>query len=508
MDALQLLKLNNEKKENFQEKRNIICLYPDYNLLKAVFDDETNFIVVLSLINLNIESDEFFELIIKNQNRIGRIVISPLSYEAFYEMFKTDYQLSIEEILLYRNAQLDYTREMARSVLPLVESDYRYFIALSFWVSVFKTYPIKFVVSGSIYHGDLFDAFAYNIARQHKIPVYYFCFQLLMENKQLVAVKRVLGAEETFLRLNAITGESKIDLNSYCFHNMGHKKAKTASPQKIKHFFGLKVLRRIQFFINNYRLSTKELFLLQTKKFKSHFTYGILEIADSLAYIKELKKIYKAICSSIDTNEKYIYFSLHLEPEAAILNSSICASQLFYIKMLSENLPAGWKVYVKDHPYQYVVQKQSLWYVFYAIKNFRPKSFYAHIINMKNVKLIDYAVPSKEVLEHASAVASINGTVNFECLLSGKPLLFFQNSMSLISQIQDLYKITNGKDVYNALLEIEKNEFKSNNFQEEKFIPYLVEFGKHNLSSFDENEEKKYKLILKQIIKDVSLFKK
>lgn len=501
MNLLELLEINNEKKDNYQDKINIICLYPSYTMLKAILDDEKIFIATLTVYREVLESEEFLELILKNKNRIGRICSSLASYEEFYAMFKTDYQLDINEISKYRNAQLDCTREITRSVLPLVESDYRYFISLSFWLSIFSTYPIKFVLSATIYHGNLLDSPAFHIARQNNIPVYFLSFQLLMDTRQLVAVKKFWGEKETFLGFNKVLSESKIDLTPYCFHKMIQKKAKKAETQKFKHFFWLKIQRRIKFFINRLKLSKKELFLIKAGKFKSHFTYGLLEVAESLAYIKELRKIYKLLSCSIDENDKYVYFSLHLEPEASILNSSICASQLFYIKMIADNLPPGWKVYVKEHPYQFFVQNQRLWHCFYGIKNFRPMSFYEHIIKMKNVKLIDYTIPSKELVEHASAVASINGTVNFECLFSGKPLLFFQNSMSLISQIQNTYKITNGKDVYNALLKIDNGEFNSNTFQKEKFTPYLVEFDNYELFLPDENENK-YKMIMQHIIND------
>lgn len=509
MNLLQLLEINNEKKDSYHDKKNIICLYPSYSTLKAIFDDETIFIAVLTVYREVLESNEFLELIIKNKNRIGRITSSLASYEEFDEMFKTDYQLDLREIALYRDAQLNCTREMARSVLPLVEIDYRYFTALSFWLSIFKRHEIQFVITGCNIHGNLLDSLATGIARQRTVPVYILSCQyrameknLISMGKILVSIKKDYHGEEKFIAVNNILGNFTIDIKPYCFNKVNQNKEKEKEIEVIKNFFWLKLERRIRFFINNHILSTKEAFILQAKKFKSHFTYGILEMADSLTYIKEIKKNYHALSDTIDKKEKYIYFPLHIEPEARVFNGSSCSNQLFLIKMVADNLPEGWKVYVKEHPNQFDIKKQRLWYMFYSIKIFRPKSFYYHLYKMKNVKLINHAVLSEALIENSMAVASLSGTVCIECLSKNKPLLYMGKLLSVVNELSCIYKINNGEDVKNALKNIENNlKLDTSNFGEE-LSAYVFEVDEKKDFCYDESEVIKSGKILKWMIKD------
>lgn len=108
-------------------------------------------------------------------------------------------------------------------------------------------------------------------------------------------------------------------------------------------------------------------------------------------------------------DKKYIYFALHVDPEASTL---ICApyhaNQTAVIEALSKSIPLSTTLLVKEHPI--MVGK-------------RPKGFYKKIAEMPNVALIDYDEDSRQIIQNSSLVATITGTVGWEAMTLQKPLL-------------------------------------------------------------------------------------
>lgn len=110
-------------------------------------------------------------------------------------------------------------------------------------------------------------------------------------------------------------------------------------------------------------------------------------------------------------NEPFVFFPLHLQPEAILLGASPgYLDQLALIRLLSASLPAGYRLVVKDHP---------------ITGGMHEKEFYQAIQNLPNVCLLDERVNSRDIIAKASLIATISGTIGFEALISGKPALMF-----------------------------------------------------------------------------------
>ncbi len=127
--------------------------------------------------------------------------------------------------------------------------------------------------------------------------------------------------------------------------------------------------------------------------------------------------------------DKYVFFALHFQPEATTL---VCApkyeKQLFFIDNLVKSLPSDTKLYVKEH---------------YAFLGHREPGFYNRLKQYGNVVLINPLAQSKDLILHSEAVVTLTGTVGWEGMILGKPVImagkmFYQNAPGVL-HVDDIY---------------------------------------------------------------------
>ena len=112
-------------------------------------------------------------------------------------------------------------------------------------------------------------------------------------------------------------------------------------------------------------------------------------------------------------NEDFAFYPLHVEPEiATLLYAPFFTDQIHLIKLIARSLPVGYKLYVKEHPMMVV---------------YRPRSFYKEIKKTPNVRLINPAVTSFELILNAKLITTISGSVGWEGTLLKKPVITFGN---------------------------------------------------------------------------------
>lgn len=117
-------------------------------------------------------------------------------------------------------------------------------------------------------------------------------------------------------------------------------------------------------------------------------------------------------------SEPYVYFPLHLQPEATTVPlGGLYWDQLNVVRLLSSCLPPGWKLAVKEHPQMFRYNRR--W------PRARSLRFYEDLVEQPNVVLLDMTTKSGKAIENAQAVATITGTVGWEALNLGKPVLAF-----------------------------------------------------------------------------------
>ncbi len=111
--------------------------------------------------------------------------------------------------------------------------------------------------------------------------------------------------------------------------------------------------------------------------------------------------------------EQYVLYPIHLQPEASTLvQAPFYLDQAALIEDISKSLPVGCRLYVKEHV---------------SNRGRRPLAFYKRLRETFGVRLLGPDEDTWTLIRDAAAVAVITGTVGWEGLLFGKPVVTFGN---------------------------------------------------------------------------------
>lgn len=195
-------------------------------------------------------------------------------------------------------------------------------------------------------------------------------------------------------------------------------------------------------------------FYIDTMFMKIHW----LEYCKSYRMLMSAKRVLESMENEPCFDEKYIFFPLHFEPEATIDGRALIVSQLTIIQMISNVLPKGWKVYVKEHPHQFRVNT-NLFYTFaYTAGKFKTKDFYRQLAKIDNVRVIKKEFDSKNLIKQAKAIATMSGTVTAEAMLLKKPVIVFTGHRTIYRKIHDYFCVESMESLKKAIYEIIKEK--------------------------------------------------
>ncbi|GIZ11944.1 hypothetical protein [Pseudomonas sp. NCCP-436] len=148
---------------------------------------------------------------------------------------------------------------------------------------------------------------------------------------------------------------------------------------------------------------------------------------------------YKKLSTNKVPTGKYLYFPLHMQPEASSCPlGGLFSDQLRAVRMLAEALPADWKLVVKEHP----LQKMEA----------RPAGWYHELVKNSNVVLVEQGVSSSDLQKGALAVATLTGAAAWEAWLWRKPALVLGHI--LYQDAPGIYKVRSRQDAKDALSKI------------------------------------------------------
>ena len=120
----------------------------------------------------------------------------------------------------------------------------------------------------------------------------------------------------------------------------------------------------------------------------------------------------RAVSKDIDLKANFVYFPLHLQPEMTTDSlGGVYRDQMLAIERVSELLPEGWFVYVKENPYQDEFR--------------RGRCFFQRLKMLKNAKLVPNETSTYELIANSKFVATITGTAGWEALTGGRNVLTF-----------------------------------------------------------------------------------
>ena len=227
----------------------------------------------------------------------------------------------------------------------------------------------------------------------------------------------------------------------------------------------------------------------------------------------------KISIKNINKYEKFVYFTLHSEPERALLfPAPFYMNQLSVIQNIAKSIPTDYKLYVKEHPTQ-------------RIFGWREQNWYKELTYLPNVKLIHPNVSNQELLKNCSLAISIGGTVGLEASFFNKPSIVFADviysmikSVVKIENLSELPKVIRSSlniqvdinDLNKYLQTIEKISFKINlekirNDMKHRFYydDFLreVEISEIEMNKFIDDYKDDFKLIVDEHIKKINYYK-
>ena len=128
---------------------------------------------------------------------------------------------------------------------------------------------------------------------------------------------------------------------------------------------------------------------------------------------KAKKNIRDITAANIDLEKKYVYFPLHLQPEMTVDTiGGIYRDQILAIEQVRRLIPKEWYIYVKENPKQ-------------LPNATRGKYFFKRLKSIDKVVFVDRCVDTYELLRNSQFVATVTGTVGWEAISGGKPVLTF-----------------------------------------------------------------------------------
>ncbi|MFC7073163.1 hypothetical protein ACFQJ7_12125 [Halovenus rubra] len=168
---------------------------------------------------------------------------------------------------------------------------------------------------------------------------------------------------------------------------------------------------------------------------------------------------YRDLFQRPNYNSNYVYFPLHLQPEASTMVKAPMYVELpDVIRDLSKSLPVDYNLYVKEHP------------ALYKYKIRRPR-YYKEIDKLPNTVLIHPHVDSHELIKSSDAVTTVTGTAGLEGVFYKKPVLTFGEPN--YSKLPQVYEAGDPKGLpavlYDAL-----SEHRHTDEYESELIKYLT----------------------------------
>ena len=410
--------------------------------------------------------------------------------EDFIAAHETDYELTPEDVENYRFAQLKMAYFGQRFLRDDASIQYRYFAALRFFLGFFQKEKIDMVFDCTVEHGSISDSLIFEIAKKMHIPCYVsvtdffhkMCIKNYNENKLLDITTAQLPPADFKGYFDFLVNYA----NSYRIRFLGENK-----------------LQYLRFAIKSFIYHTNYLMTKLKDQFLGKYccrhTVSKKERADGYVYISKLHKYYEKLAKKPELTVPYIYYSLHQEPEASFMNRNWMTNQLYIIQLLSETLPTGWKLYVKEHPSQFNIYERwrPLLFNFYIkVQYYRAPNFYEQILRFKNTELIGMRTNSSDLITHAQAVASICGTVLEEAVARHKSVLIFGRELIWVEKLKEANVVSTRKEIREALRKIQQKPHPEYVDAQEVFSKYSFCAGE-NRSHYHESWEKALHWLLK-----------
>ena len=320
---------------------------------------------------------------------------------------------------------------------------------LSYWLSVLNETRPDFVIFSQAPH-LVYDYVLYSLCKQKGIQTVIFEFTklggLLFSTASIEGATPLMQRYERLLA-NYTPGYTEISDSS---HN--HLKAMSGAyediPTHVRPFFGMESGRERTSVHNQFsplllmsrlmrllrepiavawrssrRLTPPNYLKQPGKKMEESHMSGlqyILHRVRSRRKMNLLAASYRRMAQPPDMTKPFVYVPLAYQPERTTSPlGGVFVNQILMVQLLSDSLPEGWYLYVKEHPAQFLKQQT------FRTQSGRTKDLYDDLAAIPNVILMDSSVSSFDLTDKSLAVASVTGTTGWEAVVRGTPTLVF-----------------------------------------------------------------------------------
>ncbi len=350
---------------------------------------------------------------------------------------------------------------------------YHYY--LQYWLGVMdKLKPDAIIFTAPPHTG--FDFVIYNIAKFLKIKTILFLYTMISD-RHLLVNEYTIGSQSLRKEIeNNRSKEYKVDdlspdVRDYYLNQID--KASDSTPRELK----VAKNKNSGFNLLLIKLKLIAKSILDFSIFNKVFLFIIKKIGPNF------KKEYLKWQNQIDYNKKFIYVPLHYQPECSTAPmGGVFVDQILMIKILAAAVPDDWQIYVKEHPYQWLIQGINY-------TNARYSGYFEAIAKIKKVKLVSAKTVSIELIEKSQAVVIVAGTAGWEAVMRQKPVLIF--GYPWYRDAPGVFKVNDVESCQVALAKINSG-FK---VKEQEIINYLASFDKISFQTyFDELSTSRSKL--------------
>lgn len=157
-------------------------------------------------------------------------------------------------------------------------------------------------------------------------------------------------------------------------------------------------------------------------------------------------RTYGSLWQSPNKEERYAAFFLHFQPERTTLPESYgFGQQLGAIVALAATLPAGMRLYVKEHPSMYTADCH--WFE-------RRPFWYRRLAQVPNVILLPLDTDPYALIDGSECVATVAGTIGGEALIRGKAVVAFGRGALTLVRTPALHKYTDQASLKQFMAEL------------------------------------------------------
>ena len=426
-------------------KKNIVLIDLELTLIQSIYESKK-----VNIEFLITDADDMKLAEIKDLYGVKNIITRDKFHEfTVQEMSDIDYK-TIEK---FQASQLNSEHYQDRFSNDANLKQYYYLNALSFWIDVFTKNNISSVVLDGLMHGANYDSLALDVAKAYGVSGYVIENHMVRYTKDgMIVIRSVLDdnlKERISLDLCKL-GLKSIDIDNYLFYA---DKASAALKKKQKSIKDI-----LKSFLPLYTSAIVHMlaYIIRRKPIHHHgLNSPPTKVLKNIFYVRKMKNFYDSISVEFDASKKSVLYALHFDPEASIMARARFSNQLAVIKQLSQSLPRGWTLYVKDHPDQFKLDRLGWWYFLTSIHKYRTKEFYKELLKFDNVHLLKRKVRSQDIIKSAEAISTINGSIASEALTYNKPLILFGHQSTPFGLCNDVFKITSSKHCQEAMNQIE-----------------------------------------------------